>query len=122
MLSRREGHEVHRLRWRERIGVLGSARISPYFAALTQRHMSSRVVCTAANTPAAPDTTRAVCPCYHAGRRTGTPKKLNGEALEFTINALGATRAKLEFFLSKVPSDALREARAEIKSEGGSDA
>lgn len=51
--------------------------------------------------------------------RTGKPKKLSSEALEFTINALVATRGKLEFFLSKVPSDALREARAEIKSEGG---
>ena len=44
---------------------------------------------------------------------------MSSEALEFTINALVATRAKLEFFLSKVPSDALSEARAEIKSEGG---
>eukprot|EP00752_Nemacystus_decipiens_P004151 g3799.t1 len=51
--------------------------------------------------------------------RTGAPKKLNAEALEFTINALGATRAKLDFFLSKVPEDALRDARAEIKAEGG---
>ncbi|CAN0124893.1 unnamed protein product [Pylaiella littoralis] len=53
--------------------------------------------------------------------RTGAPKKLSSEALEFTINALIATRAKLDLFLSKVPSDALREARAEIKSEGTSE-
>lgn len=56
---------------------------------------------------------------HDARHRTGAPKKLNAEALEFTINALGATRAKLEFFLSKVPADALRDARAEIKAEGG---
>lgn len=48
-------------------------------------------------------------------------KALNAEALEFTVDALGATRGKLDLFLSKVPSDALREARAEIKAEGGSD-
>lgn len=53
--------------------------------------------------------------------RTGVPKKLSSEALEFTINALVATRVKLDIFLSKVPSDALREARAEIKSEAGSE-
>lgn len=51
--------------------------------------------------------------------RTGATKTMNAEALEFTVNALGATRGKLEVFLSKVPSDALREARAEIKAEGG---
>lgn len=70
-----------------------------------------------------PPKTRAPFAPPHRARddRTGAPKKLNAEALEFTINALGATRAKLEFFLSKVPSDALREARAEIKSEGGSE-
>ena len=51
--------------------------------------------------------------------RTGTPKKMNAETLEFTINALGATRGKLDFFLSKIPTDALRDARAEIKAEGG---
>eukprot|EP00904_Undaria_pinnatifida_P010429 jgi/Undpi1/6516/HiC_scaffold_20.g08995.m1 len=51
--------------------------------------------------------------------RTGTPKKMNAETLEFTINALSATRGKLELFLSKVPTDALRDARAEIKAEGG---
>ncbi|CAM9814213.1 unnamed protein product [Ectocarpus sp. 4 AP-2014] len=51
--------------------------------------------------------------------RTGAPKKLSSEALEFTVNALIATRAKLDLFLSKVPSDALAEARAEIKSESG---
>lgn len=50
--------------------------------------------------------------------RTGKPKKMNAETLEFTINALSATRGKLEFFLSKVPTDALRDARAEIKAEG----
>ncbi|CAM9250034.1 unnamed protein product, partial [Hapterophycus canaliculatus] len=53
--------------------------------------------------------------------RTGAPKRLSAEALEFTINALIATRGKLEIFLSKVPADALGDARAEIKSEGGSD-
>lgn len=53
--------------------------------------------------------------------RTGVPKKISAEALEFTINALIATRGKLEFFLSKVPADALVDARAEIKSEGGSE-
>ena len=67
-----------------------------------------------------PDLTCTVWPLTtHTRHRTGAPKKLNAEALEFTINALGATRAKLEFFLSKVPADALRDARAEIKAEGG---
>lgn len=59
--------------------------------------------------------------CYASSMncRTGKPKKMNAETLEFTINALSATRGKLEFFLSKVPTDALRDARAEIKAEGG---
>lgn len=51
--------------------------------------------------------------------RTGAPKKMNAETLEFTINALGATRGKLEYFLSKIPRDALLEARTEIKGEAG---
>lgn len=55
--------------------------------------------------------------CYWL--RTGTPKKPNAETLEFTVNALDATRRKLDFYLTKVPSDALREARAEIASESG---
>lgn len=46
-------------------------------------------------------------------------KVMNAEALEFTVNALGATRAKLDLYLSKIPPDALREARAELKAEGG---
>lgn len=46
-------------------------------------------------------------------------KSVNAEALEFIVNALGATRVKLDLFLSKVPSDALREARAELKAEEG---
>lgn len=73
----------------------------------------------AAKNIAAPDTPCTLPPHRVRHIRTGAPKKLNAEALEFTINALSATRAKLEFFLSKVPSDALREARAEIKAEGG---
>lgn len=45
---------------------------------------------------------------------------MSAEALDFTVNALGATRAKLDVFLSKVPPDVLREARAELKAEGSS--
>lgn len=48
-------------------------------------------------------------------------KAMNAEALEFTVNALGATRAKLDVYLSKLPSDALQEARAVIKAESGED-
>lgn len=56
---------------------------------------------------------------YPTLTRTGMVKVLNAEALEFTVNALGATRAKLDLYLSKLPPDALREARAELKAEGG---
>ncbi|CAM9367108.1 unnamed protein product [Choristocarpus tenellus] len=51
--------------------------------------------------------------------RTGMPKmQLSREALEFTIMALAATREKLELFLSKLPQQALAEARAELKERG----
>lgn len=73
---------------------------------------------------------RSPCPytCPHTGWlrfdvllliRTGAPKKPSAEALEFTVNALDATRGKLDFYLTKVPSDALQEARAEIAAESG---
>lgn len=57
--------------------------------------------------------------CTERGRnRTGMAKTvLSAEALEFTINALAATREKLDVFLSKVPPEALRDARAELSAE-----
>lgn len=100
------------------------AKIAPGSLALPEMHAVvciHKVAANALNSPPPPTQRAPICPPPHRARRhrTGAPKKLNSEALEFTINALGATRAKLDFFLSKVPSDALREARAEIKAEGG---
>lgn len=44
---------------------------------------------------------------------------MSAEAREFAVNALGATREKLEEFLSKVPPDELRAARAALRNETG---
>lgn len=50
--------------------------------------------------------------------RTGLVKTtLSAEALEFTVNALVATQEKLDVFLSKIPSEAVQEARAELAAE-----
>lgn len=75
--------------------------------------------------PMIPSPVSHVCcahvPCQQrlpSPKRTGMVKALNAEALEFTVNALSATREKLDLYLSKLPPDALREARAELKAEG----